>query len=375
MTVKTQKEVKLRSTSAGISDKENKKTKTKNIKINADSSAKSLKEAAVAAASTSPSSRAISKKEKKKAAAATATAADSSLKPQQSRLKAPKAAKPNNKKGEKVKINKKHKSSKATENASADTAASDGVEASAATAAATGSDKAAAAASAAEAGEGGRANRNRKRVSGSARVLKEEESKKSKEKKRKEKKALARRGVLYVGHLPDGFMEYQLRAFFKQFGGICSVRLFRSVKTGRSKGYAFIEFALKEVAEVAAQTMNKYRMFGRTLVCRVIDRNTVHPHVFNQKKRVIGPYRQILAARREAQKHNKPDGTRPSARGVEAVEGKLKKKMQKLKEMNIEYEMPTLGEAKTQGGHLKEWIRREKEEKKQEKNNKQTKNN
>ena len=39
------------------------------------------------------------------------------------------------------------------------------------------------------------------------------------------------------------------------------IRVSRSKKTGRSRGYAFIEFEKRDVAEVAAKTMDKYMMF------------------------------------------------------------------------------------------------------------------
>lgn len=36
-------------------------------------------------------------------------------------------------------------------------------------------------------------------------------------------------------------------------------------QSGRSKGYAFIEFLHPEVAKIAAETMNNYLMFNRLL--------------------------------------------------------------------------------------------------------------
>lgn len=59
-----------------------------------------------------------------------------------------------------------------------------------------------------------------------------------------------------------------------------SLRLLKNLsccasQTGGSKGYAFIEFALKEVANIACQTMNGYIMFGRTLKCRTLTRKDI----------------------------------------------------------------------------------------------------
>jgi len=59
---------------------------------------------------------------------------------------------------------------------------------------------------------------------------------------------IAGKGIIYIGHLPKGFEEAELRKFFEQFGKINKLRVSRSKKTGRTRGYAFIEFASKEVA-------------------------------------------------------------------------------------------------------------------------------
>ena len=72
-----------------------------------------------------------------------------------------------------------------------------------------------------------------------------------------------KRGIVYVGHLPKGFNEEELKKFFGQFGTVSKLRVSRSKKTGRSKGYAFLEFQDKEVASIAVGAMDKYLMFGK----------------------------------------------------------------------------------------------------------------
>merc|ERR1712121_255767 len=59
-------------------------------------------------------------------------------------------------------------------------------------------------------------------------------------------------GTIYVGHIPHGFYENQIRDYFTQFGTVNKVRLARSKKTGGYKGYGYVQFAEEEVAKIAA---------------------------------------------------------------------------------------------------------------------------
>ena len=70
-------------------------------------------------------------------------------------------------------------------------------------------------------------------------------------------------GVLYVGHLPYGFDEDTMRRYFKQFGKVTRTKLSRSKRTSRGKGYGFVEFEDRDIAKVAAQTMNGYYIFSK----------------------------------------------------------------------------------------------------------------
>lgn len=94
--------------------------------------------------------------------------------------------------------------------------------------------------------------------------------------------------VIYVGHIPHGFYEDQMRGFFSQFGDVRNVRLSRSKRTGGSKGYGFVEFGDANVARIAAATMDKYLMAGRQLVCHVVDEDVAaRPKLFVGKKRKV----------------------------------------------------------------------------------------
>lgn len=75
----------------------------------------------------------------------------------------------------------------------------------------------------------------------------------------------ANRGVVFIKHIPHGFYEEQLKAYFEQFGQVTRTRVARSKKSGKSNGYAFVEFKVPEVAKIAADTMDNYLMFKQTL--------------------------------------------------------------------------------------------------------------
>jgi nucleolar protein 15 len=66
-------------------------------------------------------------------------------------------------------------------------------------------------------------------------------------------------------------VEEGLRDFFSQYGDVLRVKLMRSKKTARSKGYCFIEFRDAEVGKIAAESMNGYLMYGRPLEARYIE--------------------------------------------------------------------------------------------------------
>jgi len=115
------------------------------------------------------------------------------------------------------------------------------------------------------------------------------------------------RGVIYVGHIPDGFFEPQMRKFFSQFGAVTRLRISRSKRTGRQKGYAFIEFEEESVAKIVAETMKGYLLFEKTLVCHLLPKEKQHPALFKGCKR---PFRNFSGLRRK--RHAKAYNDRPT---------------------------------------------------------------
>lgn len=75
-----------------------------------------------------------------------------------------------------------------------------------------------------------------------------------------------RRGLVYIAHIPHGFYENEMTNYFKQFGKITNVMICRSKRTGKSRGMGYVEFSNRDVAKIAAETMNNYLMFKRRIV-------------------------------------------------------------------------------------------------------------
>lgn len=94
-------------------------------------------------------------------------------------------------------------------------------------------------------------------------------------------------GYVYIGHLPHGFYEEEVRGYFSQFGKVLKVRMSRSKKTGTHRGYGFVEFQDEDVARIAAETMNNYLMFNKVLKCHVIPRDQVHKEMFRNANKTF----------------------------------------------------------------------------------------
>ncbi|XP_068543587.1 MKI67 FHA domain-interacting nucleolar phosphoprotein [Anas acuta] len=106
-------------------------------------------------------------------------------------------------------------------------------------------------------------------------------------KKRAEEEEPLQPGVVYVGHLPRGLCEPQLREYFGQFGTVTRLRLSRSKKTGGSKGYGFIEFESDDVAKIVADTMNNYLFSERLLKCQFVPPEKVREDLFKNSERMF----------------------------------------------------------------------------------------
>jgi hypothetical protein len=70
---------------------------------------------------------------------------------------------------------------------------------------------------------------------------------------------------IYVGNLPYGATEAELKTAFAAFGEVNSVNLIADKFTGQSKGFAFVEMADNASADAAIKGLNETPMGGRNL--------------------------------------------------------------------------------------------------------------
>ncbi|CAN8103761.1 unnamed protein product [Discula destructiva] len=95
--------------------------------------------------------------------------------------------------------------------------------------------------------------------------------------------------VIYVGRLPHGFYEREMRSYFSQFGPIRNLRVARNKLTGKAKHFAFAEFEEASTAEIVAKTMNNYLLFGHILKCSVIPKDQIHDELFKGANKRFKP--------------------------------------------------------------------------------------
>lgn len=93
--------------------------------------------------------------------------------------------------------------------------------------------------------------------------------------------------IIYVSRLPQGFHEKELSKYFSQFGDLKEVKLARNKKNGNSRHYGFIEFANKDDARIAQETMNNYLLMGHLLQVRLLPEGSKIEKLYKYKKRAF----------------------------------------------------------------------------------------
>ena len=70
---------------------------------------------------------------------------------------------------------------------------------------------------------------------------------------------------LYVGNLPWSATEEELEAHFSQCGPVKAVRIITESRSGRSKGFGFVEMESSDGGQSAIDTLNGKDFGGREL--------------------------------------------------------------------------------------------------------------
>jgi cold-inducible RNA-binding protein len=74
---------------------------------------------------------------------------------------------------------------------------------------------------------------------------------------------------LFVGNLSYQTADTDLQDYFSQAGAVTSVNVMFDKMTGKSRGFAFIEFATPEEANKAVEQFHNKEFQGRTLTVNV----------------------------------------------------------------------------------------------------------
>lgn len=147
------------------------------------------------------------------------------------------------------------------------------------------------------------------------------------------------RGVMYVGRVPHGFFEHEMRAYFSQFGPVTKLRVSRNKKTGASKGYAFVEFEDAATCDIAAKTMDGYLLFGHILRCKVIPQDQVPEGLWKGANR---RFKKVPWSKLAARRLERPASEATWESRITKEERRRAERAEKLKEMGYTFEGPAL---------------------------------
>jgi cold-inducible RNA-binding protein len=74
---------------------------------------------------------------------------------------------------------------------------------------------------------------------------------------------------LFVGNLSYQTTDHDLQDYFSEAGAVTSVNLMMDKMTGRSRGFAFVEFATPEAATKAVEQFHNKEFQGRALTVNI----------------------------------------------------------------------------------------------------------
>jgi cold-inducible RNA-binding protein len=96
---------------------------------------------------------------------------------------------------------------------------------------------------------------------------------------------------LFVGNLSYQTMENDLQDYFSQAGVVTSVHLMLDRMTGRSRGFAFVEFPTSQEASKAVELFHGKEFQGRTLTVNIARPREERPPRWSGEQRAGGEAR------------------------------------------------------------------------------------
>ena len=96
---------------------------------------------------------------------------------------------------------------------------------------------------------------------------------------------------LFVGNLSYQTMENDLQDYFSQAGAVTSVNLMLDKVTGKSRGFAFVEFATAEAATKAVEELHNKEFQGRALTVNVARPREERAPRYSGERRAAGEAR------------------------------------------------------------------------------------
>jgi len=142
-------------------------------------------------------------------------------------------------------------------------------------------------------------------------------------------------GAIKLSRIPYGFFEKEMWSYFSQFGRVERLKLFRSKKSGNSKGFAFVQFAYESVAKIVSETMNNYLMFDKLLKCQFIAESKIQPSMFKNWRRVMIPR---LGEEKHTRKVNSFKDDAHVDKSRRRLHAKLVKRNKVLQSMGVNYQ-------------------------------------
>ncbi|CAG9772624.1 unnamed protein product [Ceutorhynchus assimilis] len=160
--------------------------------------------------------------------------------------------------------------------------------------------------------------------------------------KEKKQKLEEGRGLIYIGHIPHGFYEEEMKNYFKQFGKVTNVKVCRSRVSGNSKGYGYVEFDHPEVAKIAADTMDNYVMFKKRVVTEYVPYEKRPKGLFHGTSSTLKHTSVRTRQGKEKHSKNKIQDSKTVIKKAKKSLGRFNAKVKKLKSLGIQCKVSPL---------------------------------